>query len=121
MSKVTEECLGKSECTVEASNDFFGGDPCSMTPKFLSVTMKGYTSSKVPIDPVSITVPTGSTDTLIWPFLKGTTPAQAVISEGDTVVWRGGAFVPGATGVSGVTAVGNAIQIKTISDSYIFT
>ena len=36
---MTEHCLGKSSCSIEASNDEFGVDPCHLTTKQLSVAV----------------------------------------------------------------------------------
>ena len=39
LSVVQNLCLGKARCTVAASNDDFGGDPCLNTIKFLAVNV----------------------------------------------------------------------------------
>ena len=121
VAKVAAACVGKSECNIQASNEFFGGDPCPLTPKKLSVVMKGCDAPTAALGRVSITVPTGSTGTLLLPLPNGTTPAQVVVHEGEAVIWRNGAFVSGVPGVTNAMNVGVGIEIATGSGTYTFT
>jgi len=40
LDAVKKACVGKTSCSVPATNDFFGGDPCVNTPKQLGVQLK---------------------------------------------------------------------------------
>ena len=41
MQVLTKDCVGKSSCTVPATNDHFGGDPCFDVAKRLAVVAHG--------------------------------------------------------------------------------
>ena len=101
-SVVIAACVGKSSCTLTASNDAFGGDPCLNTVKHLAVALDGDCGFSYTI---TTTVPVGATAAVTVPTL-GTSPATATISEGTSKVWSSGAFVPGVPGVR-AAAVGD--------------
>ncbi len=50
---VENACLGKTSCTIPATNTFFGGDPCFDTAKSLAVMAAGcspVSATKVVVD-----------------------------------------------------------------------
>eukprot|EP00056_Hartaetosiga_gracilis_P004295 m.73715 g.73715 ORF g.73715 m.73715 type:complete len:186 (-) comp11778_c1_seq8:2072-2629(-) len=70
MNVVSNACVGKASCTVEASNDVFGGDPCYNVLKHLSVIASGCDSSL--LFSQSASIPVGSTTTVVSPTFGAT-------------------------------------------------
>ena len=64
---------------------------------------------------VNATIPPGSTGEIHVPA-----PPGATITEGGAVVWRGGAFVRGRSGLSGASVQGSFVAFETLSGSYSF-
>ena len=64
---------------------------------------------------VNATIPPGSTGEIHVPAAPG-----ATITEGGAVVWRGGAFVRGQSGLSGASVQGAFVAFETLSGSYSF-
>jgi len=64
---------------------------------------------------VTATIPPGSTGEIHVPA-----PPGATITEGGAVVWRGGAFVRGRSGLSGASVQGAFVAFETLSGSYSF-
>jgi hypothetical protein len=122
-SVVQTACVGKSTCSVTASNDVFGGDPCLNVPKRLYVALSGPCAAVQYT--LSTTVPTGSTATVVVPTVAGA--GKVAITESGTgasvPVWANGAFVAGDAGVTGATAAadGSTVSFTVGSGSYAFT
>ena len=39
-ANIKKMCNGKSKCSIQASNNKFGGDPCQMTKKYAQVSYR---------------------------------------------------------------------------------
>lgn len=94
---VATQCVGKSKCVIEATNDAFGGDPCFNVSKKLAVILLGSCSQHVYT--LSTTVPVGGKAAVHVPTMKGA--RTVTIAEGGSPVWTNGAYVPGVSGISG--------------------
>ena len=116
---VTAACVGKSQCSVPATNAAFGGDPCADVLKHLAVLMEG--DCAVVKYAVSTQVPLGSVADVVVSTM-GAGAASAVIYEGNATVWASGAYVPGVDGVTGAEAAGNGndVVVHTLSGRYAF-
>lgn len=68
---------------------------------------------------VSATIPVGGTATVAVP-VRGHL-ADAIVTEGDVVVWKAGAFVPGVAGVKSAVSTPTAIVFSVGSGAYEFT
>jgi len=115
---VSRACLGHTACSIQSSDTVFG-DPCVGTPKLLGVVAQcggggGYF--------VSVTLPVGPASQVVLGAVASLaqTPATLVISEGGTVVWKGGLFVPGVVGVKDAVSMGDMVQLTVLSGSYNF-
>ena len=120
VSVVKAACVGKSSCTITASNDKFGGDPCVNVPKQLSVALTGSCTNKPPRYNLQTTIPANAVASVTVP-LQGLTPATAVITESKTTVWQNGKFVPGVAGVTSASATNTSVTFQVGSGSYDFT
>ena len=118
MPTVTAACVGKAACTLPATNDFFGGDPCVGTVKALAVSMQGSCLAfYVSLDAV---VPVGATAVVAVPTLGASAAAVTVSewsSEAGSTVWTNGRYVAGTPGVTGAVAVTDAFGVTTIQVS----
>jgi len=118
MKIVSDECLGKSACSVNVTSKHFKGDPCFLVKKQLAVkvTCTG-TKGKTAVFEYSVNIPTGSTATVSLPqFGK-----SADISEAQGEIWKNGAYVSGVSGVTGASVIGTDIAISVGSGAYTFT
>jgi hypothetical protein len=121
---VTAACVGKSSCTIDVSNDAFGGaDPCFDVVKHLAVSLTGPGCNVFKYS-ASATVPTGARAQVRVP-VSGTgsgTAATATITEGSATVWTAGAFVPGTPGISAgvASAAGDSVTFAVGSGVYKF-
>jgi len=123
VSTVTAACVGKASCTLPATNDFFGGDPCLDTPKALAVSLAGNCGSI--LLQLSVTIPVGATATVAVPTF-GTPIDQISVMEGTSTVYTNGAYVPGVPGITGAAAVtersgGVVVEVYAGSGSYVFS
>ncbi len=120
MSVVSSLCLGKSTCSIPATNAQFGGDPCLNTVKALAVALEGD-CLEVQYQ-ISTTVPVSSQATVVV-NLAGSPANSVTVMEGSTPVWMNGTYVPGVPGVTGasVTPDGTAIGVATGSGNYVFS
>jgi hypothetical protein len=120
VSVVTSLCVGKSTCSIPATNTQFGGDPCVNTPKSLAVSLTGN-CLQIQYQ-VSPTVPVGS-QANVMVDLTGASASAVTVYEGTSVVWTNGAFVPGVPGVTGATASpdGTSLLVTTGSGNYKFS
>ena len=112
-------CLGKSTCSVPASDQLFT-DPCFNVSKHLAVQVEcsGGTSA-TPVFTYAVTVPVGSTATVVLSAFGG--GAKSEVTESGTAVWSKGAYVPGAAGITGATCDGKSIGVSVGSGRYVFT
>ena len=71
---------------------------------------------------LSVTIPVGSRASVRVPLVPkvGLLPKTVIITEGSAVVWKGGAYVPGTTGISGATADADGVAFSVVSGSYAF-
>jgi len=103
---VKAACEGKATCTFQATNDFFGGDPCLNTVKHLSMKITCSMASLNPTFGLKVTLPPGQHNTRvnipIVPNLKQT-PQNLQIKEGATVIWSNSKYTPGVAGVVGAS------------------
>jgi len=115
--------VGKSSCSVTASRDVFGGDPCLDVPKRLYAAVSGPCSSLQYT--LSTTVPTGSVATVVVPTVAGASKATITESGGGSAatVWLNGGYVAGDAGVTGGSAAsdGSSVSFTVGSGSYAFT
>ena len=120
---VTKLCVGKSSCSIGATNGNFGGDPCEGTAKSLAVRLTGQCGQ--PLGPrkfaLQTTVPVGGTAQVILPAWGPA--ASATVTEGGAKVWAAGAFVPGTPGVSAGAASADGLNVVLTvgSGSYSFS
>lgn len=75
-----ELCVGKSECTIDASDSAFSADPCVGTTKRLAVAVTGCNSALTFHQ--SATVPVGSTASITVPTVGTASPSVALVSRG---------------------------------------
>eukprot|EP00043_Microstomoeca_roanoka_P006639 m.64551 g.64551 ORF g.64551 m.64551 type:complete len:1035 (+) comp13499_c0_seq1:75-3179(+) len=114
---VTSACIGKSNCSILADNSVFGGDPCYGTVKRLAVQALGCANAP-PTYTHTVTVPVGSTASVYVPTFGFQT---ARLSEGSSVIFANGAFLPGTQGVTNVQLSGNDLVVSIGSGTYAFT
>lgn len=122
MEAVKKLCLGKHDCTVNATNAMFGGaDPCPGRPKSLAIeaTCSGYFT-------LSVTLPVGVIEGEVrLPLLDGRSASGVTVTEGEHTIFAHGEFFPGTAGVNGAVAdeaalSGAAIVVAVESGSYSF-
>jgi len=118
---VQAACIGKSTCSIDVSDTLFG-DPCFNTVKHFSAYL---TCDSNPGVNVMVTVPTNGHATVRLPL--STSPATATISEGSTVIFQNGNYVPGVAGITSAVVgtqdlpVGmSTIDVEVGSGSYSF-
>ena len=117
---VLDLCVGKSECLITASNGQFNGpDPCFDVPKKLIVALNGNCEKGLTYA-LETTVPVGGRAVVSVPALGGPFN-QVVVTEGSTIVWQAGTFVPGVSGIFGASAGTDAIIFNVGSGSFNFT
>ncbi len=111
---VTAACVGKAACTLTASNDFFGGDPCLGTLKSLSLLLSGDCAAVVV--QVSVTIPVGGRAGVRAHIFRG--------CGGDGHRGRrarvGRRYVPGVPGITGADAVAGGVDVYAGSGAYVF-
>ena len=117
---VAAACVGKARCVLNVSTAAMnkGNDPCFDVEKLLAVRMAGPCLAP-PLFRVQATVPVGGVARVRVPMPAG----AAVIREGGAVVWKGGAFVPGAApGVKSGAALANGegVEFSVGSGEYSF-
>jgi len=94
VSIVSKNCVGKSSCSVPATDTVFG-DPCFGTVKRLYIQVAGCA---FPSFKYSITVPVNSLGDVFIPF--GSAPLNSVtIYESGVTVWSNGKYIPGQPGI----------------------
>jgi len=114
---VAKLCVGKTACAISVDDTTFGGDPCFDVVKHAIVALDGPCSNVE--YSVSATVPVGARASVRVPT-RGAAAGAAIISESDVVVWRAGAFVPGAAGIAGATEADGAVTFSVGSGVYAF-
>lgn len=116
-AKVAAVCVGKPSCEVDASNDFFGTDPCVGKVKSLAVKVRCAQKAGAAYT-LRVSIPPGAAGRVAV-----VSAANATITEGGAAVWAAGKFVPGVPGVSGATALGGAepaVEFNVSSGSFRF-
>ena len=116
VTAVAALCVGKTLCSIPATNTFFGGDPCVNTLKHLSVELAGDCAQIVL--QVSATVPVGSVADVL---LKtgAAVSANVTVIEGRQRVYANGAYVPGVPGVTGAYATLDGVHVAIGSGQYV--
>lgn len=122
VSVVSAACIGKSSCSIPATNTNFGGDPCVNTLKQLAVSLAGNCLTVT--YEISPTVPVGAQATVMV-NTNGNNPNNIVIYEGPPTnrvpIWVNGTYVPGVSGVTGATVINaNQVGVMTGSGTYTF-
>eukprot|EP00750_Incisomonas_marina_P020197 INCI3819.1.p1 GENE.INCI3819.1~~INCI3819.1.p1 ORF type:complete len:646 (+),score=85.21 INCI3819.1:1504-3441(+) len=125
-SIVEAACLGKNNCTVDVDDTVFG-DPCLDVQKVLSaqLTCSPAKGEGALAFTYRVTVPVGSTGSVILPTM-GVDPTKGVtVTEGGSAVWQDGSFVAGgAVGVGAAEiltdATGQNIKFAVGSGDYDF-
>jgi len=91
-------CVGKSTCSVAATNEVFKTDPCFGTAKSLAVSLQ-CSGASGKLFMLNTHVPVGAMGNVEVAVVAPQTPDMVVIQESGKIVWKQGAFVAGATGV----------------------
>lgn len=114
---VTAACVGKQSCTVFVSDTVFG-DPCYGTVKHFSAVAQCAAASAFLL---TATVPANTGATVMLPYVTANASAL-VVTEGTTVVFTGGGYVPGVAGITGAALDANAsaIAVTVGSGTYAF-
>ena len=122
VATVAAACVGKGECTIEATNEAFGGDPCVNTPKLLAVQLAGACGASPGVRKLGLAtiIPVGGVASVVLPTMGAL--ATATVFEGNKTVWTAGAFVAGDAGVAGAQAAadGASVVFAVGSGSYAF-
>jgi len=111
VSIVQQLCVGKSSCTVAATDGVFG-DPCFGQVKRLAVRVSGCQSV---VYQHNVEVPVGSSGDVHFPSSSGLS-----IMESNQAVWQDGAFVSGVDGVLSAYDNGAQVIVTIGSGSYQF-
>lgn len=112
-------CVGQHSCTVPSSDQVYG-DPCYDVVKHLDVQVVCASAAFT----IEATVPVNARATVVLP-LGGGSASSVTVTEGagNTVVFTGGAYVPGTPGVTSAypLASGTAVGVDVGSGSYVFS
>jgi hypothetical protein len=116
---VAKACVGQSSCSIAATTDNFGGDPCVNVLKQLAVIMAGD-CAEIKYQ-ITTQIPLGSVSDVIVSTM-GAGAANAAVFEGNVTVWANGAYTPGSPGVTGAEASsdGSDVIVHTESGRYKF-
>ena len=119
---VTAACVGKSTCSIPATNTNFGGDPCVNTLKQLAVSLAGNCLTVT--YEISPTIPVGAQSTVMV-NTNGKSPNAIIIYEGAPTervpIWVNGTYVPGVSGITGASVVSaNQVAVTTGSGTFMF-
>jgi len=113
---VSKACLGKSSCTIEASDTIFG-DPCYGTFKRMSVQVGGcefYDFS------MTADIPVSSQANIVVPIFSSS-PSAVTIVESGKIVWQNGRYQPGqVAGIVSASAGVNTVTFRVGSGEYRF-
>jgi len=121
MDVVSKTCLGLNSCTLEATNDFFGGDPCLNTPKNLAVIVNCSNPNGNHVLTYSVTVPvTSIADVSLPSGVSGGSVNTVAIQESGKIIWSNGKFVSGVTGVTSGKINGDRVVLSILSGTYNF-
>jgi alpha-L-rhamnosidase len=119
---ITKLCVGKSSCSIQASDSVFG-DPCPSTVKKLAVSLAGQCGQPAgdPKFELKLVVPVGGAAQVIIPAWG--TASSANVTDGAARVWSAGAFVPGTPGVmaGAASADGLSVELTVASGAYDFS
>eukprot|EP01114_Cavostelium_apophysatum_P010577 TRINITY_DN2447_c0_g1_i1.p1 TRINITY_DN2447_c0_g1~~TRINITY_DN2447_c0_g1_i1.p1 ORF type:complete len:1110 (+),score=243.84 TRINITY_DN2447_c0_g1_i1:27-3332(+) len=113
MKVLQQKCVGQTSCTILASDSIFG-DPCYGNYKHLDVQA---TCSADPSFALQVNIPANADATIYVPTLAFSSPE---ITEGGSVIFQGGQFVPGVTGLSFLQTSGNYVMFSASSGNYSF-
>ena len=145
-ASVLAMCRGRSACTVPATRDAYGSDPCDKRQKgpgpgfqvavrvsctrppdaFEGAVDEHAEDSKSwavpfsgPIFRMAVTIPPASTGSVHVP-LYGAPAGRANITESGLLVWGGGKFFPGSPGLQNGAFDGRFVVFETVSWLYNF-
>jgi len=122
-TNISELCLGTQSCSIPVNNVFFGGDPCFGKPKTFALRVNCSKIIPYTFD-LNVVVPIGQQANINVPVMQklGQNIQNLKIEESGEVVWKGGLFVPGVTGIykASANAAGNGITFMVGSGSYSF-
>eukprot|EP00935_MAST-01C_sp_MAST-1C-sp1_P000370 g370.t1 len=137
---VTSVCVGQESCTIDCyevygragdgcivstpstTKTFPLPDPCHHVNKrvALEVACNGSETGRTANLSIRSSAPANSIATTAVPLL-GADPGAVTVSEGGTVLWRNGAYVPGVDGVTGAATSGDVILVSHGSGTYDFS
>jgi alpha-L-rhamnosidase len=124
LAKVQKLCVGKPSCSLPATTEFFGGDPCFDTVKRLAVSASGCAQqppgppkNKKVVFTYDVTVPVGSTASVYLPKMGS---SDVLIMEKEGTVFANDKYVTGVSGVVGAEASGHEISVSVGSGAYAF-
>jgi len=110
-------CVGRSACTIPATDAFFGGDPCPNVHKALAVQLAGDCAESA--FSLRARVPAGARATVRVP-IGARAPSAVNVSEAGAPVWAAGAFVPGVAGVDAAAAADGYVSFECGAGSFDF-
>jgi len=118
MTVVSKDCLNKASCSISASNDHFGGDPCLDVPKRLAVGASGCTNGRGLFNH-SVEIPVGATATIYLSTFGGGA-GDVIVFEGKYPVFSKGQYVPGTPGITNAEYRNGQIVVSAGSGTYDF-
>jgi hypothetical protein len=113
VSIVSSYCLGKSSCTVPATDAIFK-DPCVDIVKRLYIQVSGCNFAQYSLQ---AEIPVNS---LGYVAVDTLSLSDVVIRESNTTVWQNNAYETGVSGIINATNRGDAIVFRVGSGSYNF-
>jgi len=117
VSILSSACLGKTSCSVNASDNVFG-DPCYGTAKSLAAIVQ-CTSTATQLYTLSVIIPVTSTAQVHVPT-AGTDITRLMVQESGMTIWQNSAFMAGPTGIYSAAVNGSTIAFEIGSGSYSF-
>merc|ERR1712113_208323 len=94
---VSDACVGKAKCSIKADDKIFG-DPCFGTKKNLAAKVSCSGAAPSLTFQYDVVVPVGSVGVVVLPVVDD---EDYTVSEGKSVVWKSGKYMPGVPGITG--------------------
>ena len=130
LAKIQTACVGKASCSIPASTQYFGHDPCFDVVKSLAISATGCNGAPAPppgppksrVFTYNVVVPVGSTAQVFLPKMghSSVLVTEALRSPQSHTVFQGGAFVKGAPGITGAVDRGHDVVVDIGSGAYNF-